>query len=612
MRADDELLAAYQDELAHLRLQGEQFARRHPQVAAQLGLGAGPAADPHIERLIEANAFLAARVQRDLRRLQPVLAASLLEQLAPSLAQPLPALTVARLQPDPAQGKVTAGLSVPAHTLLLARPPAPASAEEADALDGGEPPLRWRTAWDLTLWPLHLDAVQWVDGHELRLRLRAEPGTELRELALQQLSLHLSAGDAASPVLYEALACGLRHLALIGADGRRLPLAPHQLVPDGLAPEQALLPRAPQTPPGLGLLQEQLAFAARGLFFRLEGLAAVVPRLGPGEHAWLCLGLDRRHASHPALARVGPEAVRLNCVPVVNLFAQAGEPLRLDGRQHEWRLVGSHRHEAAVEVHSVLAVALDRLDGQPPQPLPPLGAHPGPTGLPCWSLRRDRAARAELPGSDVWLALTEDQVPETARLLHTRLLCTNRHRAQQLPAGARLVAEGVSSALHIRTLYAPSPAQDAPVAGEQLWRLVGLLRLQHASLVPGTVPATADGAASTDQEASVAPLRSLLQLLAGGQARALAPLQGLRALRARPGVARLPGPAWRGLVRGTELELEVDRNAFTGSSPLLLGAALARFLALTTTTNTFVRLSLRQGDEIWTPWPPMSGQQPLL
>jgi type VI secretion system protein ImpG len=300
---------------------------------------------------------------------------------------------------------------------------------------------------------------------------------------------------------------------------------------------------------------------------------------------------------------------------VVNLFAQAGEPLRLDGRQHEWRLVGNHRHEAAVEVHSVLAVALDRLDGQPPQPLPPLGAHPGTPGLPGWSLRRDRAARAELPGSDVWLALTEDQVPDTERLLHTRLLCTNRHRAPQLPAGARLVAEGVSSALRIRTLYAPSPAQDAPVAGEQLWRLVSLLRLQHASLVPGTAsadPADPTAPASADGEASVAPLRGLLQLLAGGQARALAPLQGLRALRTRPGVARLPGPAWRGLVRGTELELEVDRNAFTGSSPLLLGAALARFLALTTTTNTFVRLSLRQGDEIWTPWPPMSGQQPLL
>ena len=58
--------------------------------------------------------------------------------------------------------------------------------------------------------------------------------------------------------------------------------------------------------------------------------------------------------------------------------------------------------------------------------------------------------------------------------------------------------------------------------------------------------------------------------------------------------------------------VEFDEAAFAGGSPLLLSAVLARFFALYTTVNTFVRLSVLRRGEVWKQWPPMTGRQTLL
>jgi type VI secretion system protein ImpG len=61
-----------------------------------------------------------------------------------------------------------------------------------------------------------------------------------------------------------------------------------------------------------------------------------------------------------------------------------------------------------------------------------------------------------------------------------------------------------------------------------------------------------------------------------------------------------------------EVTVEFDADAFVGGSPLLLGAVLARFFAMYTSVNSFVRLAVRRGDEIWKQWQPMTGYQQSL
>ena len=58
----DDLLHQYERELAFLRQTGAEFAKKYPKVASRLLLEPNKSDDPHVERLLEAFAFLAARV----------------------------------------------------------------------------------------------------------------------------------------------------------------------------------------------------------------------------------------------------------------------------------------------------------------------------------------------------------------------------------------------------------------------------------------------------------------------------------------------------------------------------------------------------------------------
>jgi len=59
----DDVLLYYERELTYLREMGAQFAGKYPKIAARLMLEESKESeDPHVERLLEAFAFLAGRV----------------------------------------------------------------------------------------------------------------------------------------------------------------------------------------------------------------------------------------------------------------------------------------------------------------------------------------------------------------------------------------------------------------------------------------------------------------------------------------------------------------------------------------------------------------------
>ena len=61
--------------------------------------------------------------------------------------------------------------------------------------------------------------------------------------------------------------------------------------------------------------------------------------------------------------------------------------------------------------------------------------------------------------------------------------------------------------------------------------------------------------------------------------------------------------AWRGWHNGIKVTLELDPQAFTGSSRLLFAGVIARFLARNATANCFIHTILQdEGEELslWT------------
>ena len=97
----DALLTYYERELSHLRSLGQEFAQAYPKVAGRLLLEAGKCEDPHVERLIQAVAFLTARIQHKLDDEFPEITDALLGMLYPHYLAPIPSMSIAQFVLDP-------------------------------------------------------------------------------------------------------------------------------------------------------------------------------------------------------------------------------------------------------------------------------------------------------------------------------------------------------------------------------------------------------------------------------------------------------------------------------------------------------------------------------
>jgi type VI secretion system protein ImpG len=586
--AADDILQYYKRELSYLRTQGADFAQRYPKVAARLALHGTESLDPHTERLIEATAFLAARVHRDLDQASPQIAGALLDNVCPSLIQTVPSMTVAQFELDPTQGKVTAGFRVPRHTGLAAM------TETGDA-------CRFRTAWETVLWPLKISRAAFGDDSTLRLTLECEAGVDFSELELTQLRLHLHGDWVVTMPLYELLVANVTDISVRPEHGPATLLPPSAWREVGYAPEDTVLPQPAHAHPAYTLMQEYFAFPRKFHFFDLHVPAG---KFGTGRTAEIVLHLDRMPRG---LGMLGAQHFRLGCTPVVNLFSQTSEPLVIDRRHYEYRLVADQKREAITEIHSILSViasdpaqdravtlpcfmAADRLDD-------PHAA--GDTMY--WSVRREQSVRGNAPGIDLYLGFVDAGnvagQPDTP-VAYANVLCTNRRLAEHVPVGARMLVERVSQNARARCLYEPTSQRNPPLDSATLWRLVSLLTRNYHSLV---------GGATGRRE-----LQDMLRLFASDGPREEAQIRGIRSIDARPITAHVGTEAWRGYCRGTEVSIEFDADTFVGGSPLLMGAVLARFFAMYTSVNSFVRLVVRRGDETWKQWAPMTGSQQTL
>lgn len=143
----DELLLFYERELDYLRKSAAQFAEKHPKVASRLVLEPTKCEDPHVERLLEGFAFLAARVHLKLEDEFPEITEALLSVVYPQLVRPIPSMSVVEFQLDPEKGKLASGMKIDRNSQLYSKP-----------ISGV--PCTFRTCYDTTLWPITVSAAE--------------------------------------------------------------------------------------------------------------------------------------------------------------------------------------------------------------------------------------------------------------------------------------------------------------------------------------------------------------------------------------------------------------------------------------------------------------------
>lgn len=611
----DDLLLYYERELDYLRKSGSQFAEKHPKIASRLALEPTKCDDPHVERLLEAFAFLAARVHLKLNDEFPEITEALLSVVYPQLVRPIPSMSVVEFQLDPEKGKLTSGVKIPRHSPLYSKP-----------VSGV--PCAFRTCYDTTLWPIHVQAAEVsapsrlqpalkASDSALAIRLELRCARDLTFAALRPPSLrfYLDGESGFVNMVYELLFSRLNRIVVrdLTPNSRLHPvtLPASALKAAGFAPDEGMVPYPASSFAGHRLLMEYFAFPEKFLFFDLTGLDAVGAAGFPGEVEVIFLLSDIENTARVQRLELelSKKTFRLGCTPIVNLFPQVAEPIQLNQRRAEYPLVPDVRRPYSVEVFSVDEVNAIHSAEQTTTTYEPFyslrHAERSHERSCFWLARRRPSPRPNDEGTDVALSLVNlsmDTADPEASVLSVRTTCTNRDLPARLPFGNQDSDFEMESAVAMKRIVAlrkpTSPVR--PAMGKNiLWRLISHLSVNYLSLV----------------EEGKDALKEILRLYDPGRtAWSQNAIEGILNIRTDRHVARLVSEQGISLARGLRIEMELDEDRFTGAGAFLFGAVLEHFFGLAASLNSFTQLSITtpQRREGLHAWQPRSGRRILL
>jgi len=609
----DELLPYYENELTSLRSLSKEFAARYPKIAARLSLEGDVCEDPHVERLIESFAFIASRIHKKLDDDFPQITEALLSVLYPHYLRPVPSMSIAQLSPA-AGAELTGMQQIPIGTQLLTR-----------AIQGM--PVRYRTAYPVDVWPLQVTdaafesversafAVRSADvAASVRIRLEVVGKTTFAALDPHQLRFYLDGESPLVHALLELLLNSVESVSVVAPDGQ--PQVPPQRLPDdciqavGFQLDEGLLDYDPRSFLGYRLLQEYFTLPEKFLFIDIGGLD--LKRFGTAVELRIALrSFGRPERTARMEQTVGRDTFRLHCTPIVNLFTQQAEPIRVSQELSQYQVIPDVRRPLGLEVYSIDRVQRLVRSGESSSGsefLPFFSTKHGLGGddSGCyWYAQRLPSARPNDDGTEVAIALVDRQMDPRVPAVETlslALTCTNRDLPSQLPFGGEesvLQVEDGGVIARARLLKKPTPTWRAPMRMANQWRLISHLSLNHLSIIDGGRDALLE-ILSLYNFAESATLRKQIA--------------GIVGVSSQPSLSRVGKAPRQSFVRGTDIELTFDEEQYVGSGAYLLARVLELFFGLYCTANSYTRLTARsvQREEPLATFAPRAGAQALI
>ena len=611
----DELLLYYERELDYLRKSAAQFAEKHPKVASRLVLEPTKCEDPHVERLLEAFAFLAARVHLKLDDEFPEITEALLSVVYPQLVRPIPSMSIVEFQLDPTKGKLTSGLKIDRNTPLYSKP-----------INGV--PCSFRTSYTTTLWPIAVTAAELRAPSQLsppvksldspwsiRLELQCGKDVTFSSLHPDRLRFYLDGEGGLVNIIYELLFSRLNRIVVRdmtpGSKAPPLSLPASSLQAIGFGPDEGMVPYPSSSFAGHRLLMEYFAFPEKFFFVDIAGLEAVAEAgfKDKIEIIFLLSEVEGTGRVQRLELELSKKTFRLGCTPIVNLFEQVAEPIQLNQRRVEYPVVPDVRRPYAVEIFSVDEVSgIDSSNQKITryEPFYSLRHFARREDHSCfWLARRRPATRPNDDGTDLSLSLVDlalTTADPQATALSVRTTCTNRDLPARLPFGNQdsdFEMEGAANMKRIVALRKPTGPVRPALGKSVLWRLVSHLSLNYLSLV----------------EEGKEGLQEILRLYdVGRTAYSQNVIQSILQIKSRSTFARLVSEEGISFARGLRIDMEIDEDQFSGGGAFLFAAVLERFFGLAASLNSFTQLSVTtpQRKEGLHEWEPRSGRRLLV
>lgn len=577
----------FEEEMRYLHEAGKLFAQSHPEQARMLNVDSVSDRDPYVERLFEGFAFLTGRIREQLDDELPEYTENLCQLLFPHMLRPVPALALQQFRPKP--GAVQGRTVVPRGTELVAEP----AGERRTA-------CRFTTTQDVALHPLSLAAAElaWQpDGtSSVTLRFNLESSASYGDLGLDRLRLHLHADPTRASTMHLFFTRHVRKVIVRSKkdspDATAL-LGQQWVRPGGLAPEESLLPGAEQVFSGFRLLQEYLVFRRKFWCIDLHGFERFVPDDDASSFE-VEVVFDR---SFPETQRFRADDLRLFCTPVVNLFAHDAEPVRVDHRVPEYRVVPSVSQD--LEVYDVLhGVGTEERSGRRHVYEPFFQFDFGRKNGQRYFTQNVRFGPTGRFETFVNLNTLDEERPNlSAETLSLETRCTNgtlpREKLQE--GTIRSFAPGTPEVARMENLTQPSLILYPPLRHKQnfFWKMISHWSLNYQT------------AASRE---AVCGLLELYDWTATDANRRR--IGGVRKVEWAPKERVARGV----VVRGAEVTVQVQEDHFADEGDVVLfGLVLSEFFSMFATLNSFVHLTLEAllSGKTYR-WQPTRGTQPIL
>nr|WP_229496201.1 type VI secretion system baseplate subunit TssF [Massilia polaris] len=594
----------YERELGFLRRYSREFAERYPKIAGRLLIGGEVCEDPHIERMIESFALLNSRIAKRLDDDYPEFTEALFEVLYPHYLRPFPSCSIAQMDFAGAAAQLTTASVIERGTAMKTRPVRGAA-------------CTFRSVYPVTVAPLALTAASFAaiinapeavrppvgatSSVSLTIASTAEQGG-IGQLAVRKLRVFIDGESSFCAALRDALF--MRTVAAYveaEGNGRWIQVPAIPLGAAGFDEDETLIDFPARSHVAYRLLTEYFCFPEKFNFFDIDiaALCALLPSGTKSITLHLALSGMRTDSNIARmLGTLSTNNLLLGCTPVVNLFHHHGEPIRLTHTSASYPVLADARRAYAFEVHSIDSVSLVR---QTPQgesivqfrPFYSLqhGQTPEERGH-YWVMRRDDTLAENSPGFETQISIVDidfDPAAVETDTLSVELTCTNRDLPALLAYGQRggdLLLEGGSSVRAISFLRKPTPSTRFERGQGAHWRLISHLSLNHLSLSDGGLDAFREMLALYDLPRSPSSQRQI---------------GGIAAISHKAANTWLPGNPFACLVRGVEVRLTIDEEAFVGSGIHAFAHIIERFLGLYVHANSFTQLvvaSSKTGEEL--------------
>ena len=628
----DELLGYYERELVFLRRMGGEFARKYPKIAARLQLDEEKIEDPHVERIVEAFAFLTGRIGLKLDDELPEITESFINLLYPHYLSPIPSMAIAQFVYGSPKDKLTSVQKLDRNAKLNSRP-----------VDGT--PCRFRTTYDVNLVPVELksaalespapkDARGKYSESFIRLSMQCYGDADLHELKHgdtgnppESLRFYIDGDPQLVFPLYEMI---FNHATAVEFRAKETPLGNKILKtltniqlkqPDpviipaaeaikqvGFSDTESILPYTKRSFMGYRLLTEYFSFPYKFLFFDIFGLDKAIARKF-GSHFDILIHLKD---VTPPIAPVTTDTFRMGCTPIVNLFSRMADPLYLDQQKYEYQIIPDVHRQSTTEIYSVDGVVTSDPRTNITREYAPFyslkHAYGEQMEKAFWYPTRRASQRPNDQGTEIFLSLVDvnfnPRVP-AVEVLNVRTTCTNRDLPARLPFGGKegdFEVEGTALVSRVRCLTKPTETIRPPQRRSAQWRLISHLNLNYISLL------SAEGG----NPDALQEILSLYNFDDSSVSRKQ--ILGITGIKSRKAVRQIGGRIGAGFVRGIETTLTFNEEQYVGSGMFLFGCVLERFLGLYASVNSFNQTVLRteQREEDVKQFPPRAGEQELM